>query len=68
MSETILKFSDENYTIKVTHEKVGSLNHVTFHRQLPECDIDSKFDMFLSDAQFSQVSNFLWFLTGKGNI
>jgi len=67
MSETTLRFSDENYTVKVIHEKVSDMHHVILHRKLEGSGIDSKFEMFLSDQQFAQMSNFLWFLTSKEN-
>lgn len=65
MSEHIITFSDSAYTITVTHEKVGDLHQVTFRRKLEGSNIDSKFEMYLEDAQFRNMANFLWFLTGR---
>jgi hypothetical protein len=65
MSEHIIRFSDEAYTITVSHEKHGDLHHVTFHKKLEGSIVDSKFQMFLEDAQFRNMANFLWFQTGR---
>jgi hypothetical protein len=67
MSEHIIKFSDDAYTVTVTHNKVGDLNQVVFHKKLEDSVIDSKFQLFLDDAQFRNMANFLWFLTGRGD-
>ncbi len=65
MSEHIIRFSDEAYTITVKHEKHGDLHHVTFHKKLEGSIVDSKFQMFLEDDQFRNMANFLWFQTGE---
>jgi hypothetical protein len=65
MSEHIIKFDDDAYTVTVTHNKVGDLIHVVFHKKLGDSVIDSKFDMFLSEQQYQNLANFLWFLTGR---
>ena len=62
-NETVVRFTDKDYTIKVQVEDVKGMKRVSFHRKLEGGDIDSRFDMFLDDAQYKQVANFLWFLT-----
>ena len=65
MSEHVIKFSDEAYTITVTRDRIGDLHQVVFHKKLEGGVIDSKFQIFLEDAQFRNMANFLWFLTGR---
>lgn len=65
-NETVLRFSDKDYTIKIQVEDVQGMKRVSFHRKLEGNDvIDSKFTMFLDDSQYKQMANFLWFLSGE---
>lgn len=63
MNETVIRFNDEQYTIKVSVDDSHGHKHVIFHRKLEGSNIDSKFEMFLNDSQYKQLANFLWFLT-----
>ena len=64
-TEHVINFSDSAYTITVTHNKVGDLIQVVFHKKLEGSVIDSKFEMFLDEKQYQNLANFLWFLTGR---
>lgn len=65
MKEHVIRFNDEQYTIKVSVDTNNGLKQVVFHRKLENTTIDSKFEMFLDEKQFRDVANFLWFLTSK---
>jgi len=65
MSEHVIKFSDAAYTVTVTHNKIGDLHQVIFYKKLEGSVIDNKFQLFLEDAQFRNMANFLWLLTGR---
>jgi hypothetical protein len=63
MKETVIRFNDEQYSIKVSVDDSHGHKHVIFHRRLEGSNIDSKFEMFLNDKQYKDLANFLWFLT-----
>lgn len=65
INETVIRFSDKDYTMKVQVEDVQGLKRVSFHRKLEGGEVDSKFTMFLDDSQYKQMANFLWFLSGE---
>jgi hypothetical protein len=66
-NEHIIQFDDPAYTIKVSHTKMGDGDFVqlVFHKKLEDSIIDSKFEVYLDEKQYTDLANFLWFLTGR---
>lgn len=67
-NEHTIRFDDPGYTIKVSHtDVVGDPNSIqlVFHKKLEDGIIDSKFEMYLSEKEYHNLANFLWFLTGR---
>lgn len=60
MNELVLRFSDPNYTITVTKEKVvGADNHIIFRAKVQGTNYDDKFEMFLDNENLSLLLSFL---------
>lgn len=60
MKQLVLNFSDPNYTITVTKEKVvGADNHIVFRAQVQGTNYDDKFEMFLDNENLTLLLTFL---------
>lgn len=64
-SEYLIKFTDDDYTVKVTHNFVTGLRHICFHKKLENTAIDSKFDMYLTNEQYKDLCKFLCFINNE---